>query len=323
MTENKISDNPDSSTALFRVRRWWADLPGNTRGAIWILGAAIVFTAMTSLIKLAGQDLHVTQILLIRQVVMTGMVLPVIVRDFPGSLITRHPMLHVARVVLAATAMLCGFTAIIHLPLADATAIGFAKAFFLTIFAILFLKETVGIRRWAATIVGFIGILVMVRPTGAESFNIYGLYAVAGAAAAGLVMTIIRKLSQVEAATTILTYQAVFVGLIMLVPAIWYWQTPTFGDWMLLLAIGVVSYMAQYANIRAFREGEATAIASLDYTRLLYATLMGGILFAQWPDRNTILGAGIVIAAALYTVQREARLGRKLARASDGRGYSN
>ncbi len=302
---------------------WWAGLAGNVRGAIWILLAGFLFTIMAGVIKSLGQRLHVTEILLFRQVVMTAIVAPVIIRGFPGSLKTDHPGLHAGRIIFAMTAMLAGFTAIIHIPLADATAISFARSFFITLFAIIFLKEVVGVRRWTATIVGFIGVLVMLRPTGTDALQVYGFIAAGGSAAAGMAITIIRKLSQWETPTTILSYQAIAVGLLMAPPAIWFWITPTAEEWMLLVLLGVVSYLAQYANIRAFRNGEATAIVPLDYARLVFATAIGVIIFSEWPDLSTYVGAAIIITASLYTVHREARQNRRADELGDRRDYTD
>ena len=108
--------------------------------------ASMVFSVMAVLIKLLGQHLHITQILLVRQIGMTILVAPAILKNFPGSLRSERLGLQLLRVVCALVAMLCGFTALIYLPLADATAIFFAKSFFVTILAVIFLGETVGAR---------------------------------------------------------------------------------------------------------------------------------------------------------------------------------
>ena len=125
-------------------------LPGNVRGGLWLLFAGLFFVTMSSLIKEVGRTIPVLEILLVRQIVMGITVAPALARSFPNSLKTSHLKWHLMRVAGALTAMICGFTALVHIPLADATAIGFAKSFFVTIFAILLLKETVGIRRWSA-----------------------------------------------------------------------------------------------------------------------------------------------------------------------------
>lgn len=306
-----------------KLTRMTANLPSNTIGALWILLAAFLFSIMVTMIKFLGQDLSVFQILVVRQAIMLAIVAPTILRGLPGSLATKRPGLQLTRILFASTAMLCGFTAIIEMPLADATAISFSKTFFITIFAIWLLGETVGVHRWGATIIGFLGVVLMLRPDGEGLIDPYALLAIAGAACAGMVMIVVRILTRTDPPVTILTYQAFGVGLIMAAPAVYTWQAPTLGQWGLLLVIGIISWAAQMANIRAFKAGEATAIASLDYTRLLYATIFGALIFSQWPRMETLIGAAIIIAASIYTVRREAKRGRELARASDGRGYNS
>lgn len=277
---------------------------------------------MVVIIKLLGRDFHVTQILLVRQVIMTIIVAPALLKGFPGALRTNQPGLQLVRIAFALTAMLLGFTAVIELPLADATALNFAKAFFVTIFAVIILKETVGARRWGAVAVGFIGVLIMMKP-GTEAFSVYGIMAVISAGCAGLVMVIIRLMSRTDSATTILSWQAVGVGLAIAIPGIYFWQTPTPTQWMLLICMGGISYVAQMANIYAYKFGEASVLASLDYMRLLYATALGYLIFETLPGVTTWIGAGIIVAASIYTVWREAKRKQELVRSSAGRGYSN
>lgn len=174
------------------------NLPSNTIGALWILLAAFLFSIMVTLIKLLGKDLTVFQILVIRQGIMLAIVAPKILSGLPTSLATKRPGLQLTRIVVAATAMLCGFTAVIELPLADATAISFSKTFFLTIFAIWLLGETVGVHRWGATIVGFLGVVLMLRPQGDGLIDPFALLAIAGAACAGLVMIVVRLLTRTD-----------------------------------------------------------------------------------------------------------------------------
>ena len=264
---------------------------------------------MAMLIKLAGSQLHVTQIILVRQLVMVAIMTPTMAKTFPDSVKTQRPGLQLTRIAVALVAMLTGFTALINMPIADATAIGFAKSFFVTIFAILILKETVGIRRWAATLVGFCGVLVMLQP-GTNGFSVYGVYAAIAAIAAGLVMVILRLLSRTETPSTILIYQAVGVGLVLMLPGIYFWKAPSAGEWLLLLAVGVTGYWSQMSNILAYKLGEASLLAPLEFTRLIYATIIGIAVFGDYPNKSTVIGALIVVCASAYTIHRESRLKR-------------
>lgn len=304
------------------ISRRFDGLSGNLKGAVLIGFAAFGFALMTLLIKMVGERLHVTQILFVRQVIMMLIVMPKVINHFPGCLKTARLDLQLVRVAFALVAMLTGFYAVIHMPLADAVAIGFAKSFFVTIFAIIILHETVGIRRWAAVAIGFIGVVVMMRP-GSDGFDPISVFALIGAAAAGFVMVIIRKLSATDEPVTILSYQAFLVGLCIAIPAFIYWQPPTIWEWALLLGVGIISYGAQMLNIYAYKFGEASVLASLDYVRLLYATFFGWLVFETLPGPYTWIGAVVIIGASLYTVQRERLRGQILARSPDGRGYTN
>jgi len=266
--------------------------------------ASLVFSIMALLIKLLGQNLHITQILLVRQIGMIIMVAPAILRNFPGSLRSERPGLQLIRLLCALIAMLCGFTALIHMPLADATAIFFAKSFFVTILAVFFLSEAVGVYRWSAVLVGFIGVMIMLQP-GTDNFSIYGLASLAGAAGAAAVMITLSLLSRSDSTDTILIYGSVGVGLVMILPGIYFWQQPTLVEWLLLASVGVVSYFGQKLNILAYKHGEASLLASLDYVRLLWATLFGYLIFDQFPDGSVWLGVSIVIAAAIFMIYRE------------------
>ncbi|MBU2533622.1 MAG: DMT family transporter, partial [Alphaproteobacteria bacterium] len=259
--------------AEFAVK--WRHLPGNVRGGLYMLLGSFFFAVMVVLIKLAGQRLHVTEILFFRQLTMLLLAAPVILRNFPGALISARPDLQIVRVSIAFLAMLLGFTSIIHLPLAEATTLNFAKTFFVGILAILILGEVVGVRRWAAIFLGFSGVLVIAWPQEGGDINVYTVMAVASAAAVACVMTLMRMIAQIDKPVTILSYQAIGVGALMIPPTIWFWKTPSLADILLVVAIGIVSSIGQLCNIQAFKAGEASAIAPLDYVRLIYALVLG------------------------------------------------
>ena len=282
----------------------------------------MLFSVSVALIKYTGERIPVVQLLFLRQMGMLLMLGPALTTDFRNTVKTQRPFLQLTRVLFALIALFGGFTAVVNMPLADATAIGFAKSFFVTLFAVVILKERVGVFRVGAVLVGFAGVAIMLNP-GAAGFNQYGLYALAGAAAAGLVMVIIRLLSRTESSNSILCYQVFGVGVVTLIPTIIVWVPPTPMEWCLILAIGITSFFAQRANIFAYAHGEASLLASLDYVRLLFATIIGYFLFQQLPATSTWIGASIIIVAALFTVYREAKRQQVITRGPGGRGFNN
>jgi len=283
----------------------WRALPGNVRGGLWILLATFFLSIMVALIKIAGQHMHVTEILFFRQLIMLLPAMPVLLNNFPQALITRRPGLQAIRLVAAFFGMLCGFSAIIYLPLAEATTLSFAKTFFVGILAILLLGEVVGVRRWSAIGFGFLGVVIIAWPGEGASFNIYSLMAIGSAMAVAVVMITLRQLAQVDRPVTILAYQAIGVGLMMLPPAIYFWTTPTLAEIGLLVLIGILTSIGQLCNIQGFKAGEASAIAPLDYARLVYAIIFGYLIFNEWPEPRVFVGSGMIVAAAIYTLHRE------------------
>jgi drug/metabolite transporter (DMT)-like permease len=301
-----ITTAPLSRQARAQAR--WAAMPGNFQGGILYLVAAIILIVMLTLIKLVGQRLHVTEILFFRQLTMVAISLPAIIGGFPGSLRSKRVDLQLARVGLAFGAMLLGFTAVIHLPLAEATTLGFTKTFFMTILGIFMLGEVVRARRWTALAVGFGGALIILWPSGEGGLNIYGLASIASACMVALVMVLIRKLSQVDKPLTILSFQAIGVGLLMFVPMLWFWQTPTLREAGLLALIGGFAVAGQYINILALKAAETSSLAPLDFVRLVFAGALGWMIFSEWPEDRVFIGAAVIVGAALYTLHRERRV---------------
>ena len=298
-------DSPDASSPRTDLMKRWSELPGNVRGGILFLLGSAIFSVMMALIKLAGQRLHVTEILFIRQVTMVAIAAPMIAAGWPDSLRSARPWLQISRVGFAFLAMILGFSALIHLGLAEVTIISFSKAFFTTLLAIILLGEIVRVPRWVALGLGFLGVLFVMWPEEGQAISIWHVAALASAFCVSAVTVIIRILAQVDRPVTILTYQAVGVGLLMVPPAIYFWQWPTLMEWILLIAIGALSVAAQYLNILAMKAGEASAIAPLEYTRLVFTTLLGLWLFMEWPEMRDWIGAIIIVGAALYVLHRE------------------
>ena len=287
------------------LRQRWLALPGNLRGSLLIILSTLVATVMVSFIKVLGERMSVVQILFLRQLMVLAVLAPGVARDFPGVFRTQHCKLHGLRICVSAIAMVTGFTAFVHLPLAEATAIGFARTLFTTVLAVLILHESVGPRRWSATVLGFIGVLVIVQP-GPEGVNYYALLAILSALLVALLMIFLRTLSQVDRPITIMTYQAVFLTVVMAGPAAYYWVTPNLDDLILVAGAGGLMSLVQWLNIKAYAVGEAAAIAPMDYFRLFFATLIGVWFFAEVPTVWTFLGAVIILASSAYTMRRNA-----------------
>ncbi len=283
-------------------------LPGNARGALWIILGCIMFSAMTVVVKFLGGSFDSFQLAFFRALFGLFAVLPFFLRYDMGLVRTERLGMHLARSLCGACAMLCGFYAITHLPLADAVSISYARALFLIPLAVLFLGEVVRLRRWTATAIGFVGVIVMMRPGG--DIELATWVAVIGAFLVAVVTIMIKKLSTTEWPETLLLYFGVISSLVALGPALLVWRTPTLVELAFLMAIGTLGAAGQYCIIRGYRSGEATALLPFDYTRLICAGVIGFLWFAEILDAWTLTGAAIVVGATLYIGIREARLGK-------------
>lgn len=289
-----------------RLRAWWTAASPNLRGSVYMLSALLVYAVMVGAIKYIGGVVPLVQILLIRQIIMSLIILAFSAGSLRLMMRTKRPGLQVLRGVLTLIAMLCGFTAVIQIPLAQATAIGFSQVLFVTIAAVVILKEVVDARRWAATIIGFIGVLIMLRPT-SEGLDFYALMAVAGALFGAGITVSVRMLAGSERTDTILIWQGMVLIAALALPA-WLWWVPLDAtQWFWLIVLSLFGTAGQWLITRAYQVGEAAALAPLDFSRLILASFTGFVFFAEIPALSTWIGAAIVIAATLYTIRKNAR----------------
>jgi len=196
--------------------------------------------------------------------------------------------------------------AIRHMPLADITVIMFASPLFLTALAPRFLGEQVGWRRWTAVIVGFLGVMVMIRPGGGIILLPALLAILATLVHAGRDI-ITRHLAKTETTNGIMFVSTLCISIGGLATLPFGWRMPDAGGLGLLLFTGVLQGIGQYFMVSAFRYGEAVVIAPFRYFALIWATLYGFLMFGDVPGVNTLAGAGIVIASGLFILYREAR----------------
>ena len=290
---------------LKRILTHWQSLGGNVQGSIWIILASLFGAVMGGVIKFVGQRIPVFEILFIRQICVLLIISPLLLRNPIKLFKTNKLKLHVMRGTFAAIAMITGFTALVHLPLAEATAISFAQTLFTTLLAIIFLKEAVGIRRWSVTIVGFIGVLIIIRPSTA-SINEYAILALISSLFVAGIIIVLRRLAQTDNPSTIMAYQSLFVTVIMSGPAFYLWIMPTWLELALTLMIGVLMSAMQWVRIQGMKVAEAASVAPFEYIRLIFATLIGIIIFSEIPTIWTVTGSAIIIGSTLYTLKRNA-----------------
>lgn len=281
-------------------------MSNNLQAALWALLATALFTIVAAMAKIAVADYHVLQILFIRQFIVFLSVLPPVATTFPESLKTRQPHVHALRLTGAFVALSAGIWAVAVLPLTTAITLAFAQVFFVALLARKFLHEPVGVHRLSAVAIGFVGVVVVMRPGIGGFIDLNALIPVAGALAAAVAITSVRRLSQTESTATLLAYQSVFVGAMAGLPLIWLWVTPDRPGFILLVSIGILATVAQWAGVKALRLGEASMIGNIEYMKLIYAAILGYVLFSELPDVFTIAGALIIVGASVYIFHREA-----------------
>ncbi len=195
-------------------------------------------------------------------------------------------------------------TALRFLPVAEASATGFVAPLLVTALSIVFLNETVGVRRWIATAVGLAGVLIILRP-GSSAFHPVALLPVVSALAWAATLVMTRLASGREAAITTMTYSSL-VGVAVLsalVPLVW--VTPTWHDILFGLLVGLASTMGQWIVVLAFRYAGASVLAPFSYVQLVWASLLGFLVFGEVPDAWTVTGAIVIVGSGLYTAHRE------------------
>lgn len=282
----------------------WQRLPANARGAIWILAGCLVWACNDALVKAVGRDIHPLQIAFIRYSVGIVCLSPIILRLGTAGLKTTRPGFHAGRIVIAMAGQLLAYYAIINMVLADVTALNFTRPLFVTLLAAILLGEAVSTKRWAATMVGFMGMLIMVRP-GHSAFDPVSLAAIGSAFLFSVSLVMVRIVAPTEPPARILIYYHIGAAVICAVPAMLLWHQPTALQWGLLVAIGVMTTIGMWCFVSGYSVGESSIVGPIEYTRLIFATAIGFVVFAELPGAWAVSGALIIVAAALV-IAREA-----------------
>ena len=280
------------------------------RAALLMLGSTLAFGLMAIAIRYATRYVPTQEVAFFRNAFGLLALLPMLIRPGSAPLKTQQLPRYFLRSAIGLASMLCAFWAIGHLPISQAISLSYSTPLFVTIAAVLWLGETVRMRRWAAVIIGFIGVLIIVRP-GSTSFTPGTLVALGAAVLSSLVAIQIKQLTRVDSADTVVFYTYVFWVPLSLVPALFVWVWPTGLAWVWLVATGVLGTLGQLLWTRALRLGEVSALTPISFMQLPLVSLLGWLLFNETLDRWTVIGAGIILGANAYIAHREAVLARR------------
>lgn len=282
------------------------------RAFLFMLLAINLLPFMNVAAKFLSGDYHTVQVVWARY---TGHLVFVLLMFMPRRglklLWASKPGVHIIRSILMFVATVCFFTALRFIDVPTASAINFTSPLIVTALAAPFLGEVVGLRRWTAVAVGFVGALIIIRPGGGETH--WAMFLVFGTALCYATYQIFtRKFAAADPAETSITYIAIVGAVISSIALPFYWVTPvSILDAALFALLGFIGGLGHYFVIRAFQYGEASVLAPFNYGQLVMAVVVSYFVFGTFPDVWTFVGGGIIVLSGLYITYREAVHGRK------------
>ena len=280
-----------------------ADRP--LRGIALLLLSTVFLGTSDATSKYLSKTLPSVEIAWVRFLIFALVMIPAMMPGSPiFALRTQRPVLQIVRGIALLGSSVLFISGLRFLPIAEASATSFVSPLFVTALSIIFLSEKVGLRRWLATAVGLVGVLIVLRP-GTSAFHPAAFFPVVSAFAWAWCLILTRLMSGQERAVVTMTYSSIvgFTVLCAMVPFVW--VTPTWHDILFGAIIGVTSTAGQWIVVLAFRYADASVLAPFSYVQLLYATLLGFVIFGEVPDAWTISGAAVIVASGLYTAHRE------------------
>ena len=274
------------------------------KGIAFMLASTLLAAVMNSAARYISQSVHPFELIFFRNLFAFFFVLPFLWRVGFGALRTERPWMHAGRASLNVINMMFWFTAISLAPLAEVVALGFTAPIFATILGVLIVKEVVGIRRWSAIVVGFIGAVVVLQP-GFDTVQLgHGLVLMAAMMWAAILL-IIKSLSRTESSITIVAYMSILMTPLSLIPALFVWVWPTWTELGWLAVIGISGGAAQYLLTQSFHEADISVVMPFDFAKLVWIALIAYIAFAEVPTLTTWIGGAIIFASGLYIARRE------------------
>jgi drug/metabolite transporter (DMT)-like permease len=273
------------------------------RAITLVLGAAMIFACAAACVKALQGGVPLAQVVLARSIFSFPVMLPLVWRAGGWSALrTQDPMAHAGRILWGLIGMAGTFHGYAALPLASVTALGFTMPLFLTLLAVPMLGERIDGRRLAAVLVGFVGVMVMLRPGGGAPGQWLDYLAVLAAALAwALAMISIRRMGEAgESGVAIVAWFAIGCSVVSVVFAWPVWIWPSAAQWALLVGVGVISAVAQLLMTEAYRRGDTTLVAPFEYSAILWTTLLGVLVWGEAPDGFDAMGIAILVGCGLY-----------------------
>ncbi len=273
-------------------------------GILWMLGTMLMFVSMDTCAKILVASYPTMQVVWGRYFFQVVILVIVLAPRLPSVLKTESLPFQLLRSLFLLGATLCFFTGLETVQVAEASSIMFTAPLMVTLMAPFVLREKVGVRRILSVLIGFIGALVIIRP-GFDAMEIGAFWIVGAAACYACYQISTRALSQQDSVVTTLFYSALLGSLIMSAILPFHFQTPDVQGWALMALAGLFGTLGHFCMIKAFTHAEASQVAPYSYSSLIWATILGFLLFGDLPDVWTYIGAVIVVCSGLYILQRE------------------
>jgi drug/metabolite transporter (DMT)-like permease len=290
------------------LRPRWQPAP-TTRAALWMLLSGFCSVIMNVLIRVASDGMHPFEVTFFRCLFGLAVMLPFIIRAGPGLFRSQRIGYFTLRAGVGLVSMLTWFYGILFVPLATATAVNFTAPLFSTLGAALVLHEDVRLRRWTAVVIGFVGVLVIIRP-GAQTLDINLLLILLSAATAAMNNLTVKYLSRTERPNTIVAFFVMYLTPLSLIPALFVWSWPDPQTLIALIALGAFGTLGHLSVARAYAAADASACAPFEFVRLPYAAAIGYLMFGEVTDAWTWIGAAVIAGSAMYVAYREAHVAR-------------
>lgn len=292
-------------------------LPAAVRGGLWMMAAALAFTVMTTMIRRVAVDIHPFEIAFVRAAVNLLLMLPYAMRVRRTLFRAQGQGIYALRGAIGLVFLMSYFSGAAMIPLANSQSLIFTSPLFASVLAVLLLGEVVHIRRIAALLTGFAGALIILRP-GLMEFGIGAALVLIGAMANAASNVIVKHKTRTDAPDTVVFYLALYVTPLILVPALFVWTWPNLEQLLWMVAIGVCATLNQMFLSRAFATADVTVVLPFDFSRLLFAIVIGYLVFAELPDMWVWVGAVVIFGASVYLAHREALAARRGAKPAGG-----
>ena len=277
------------------------------RVAMLVVSAAGSLSAMHAIVRFLSPSIHPFELAFFRSLFGFIVILPLLLRGGIDSVRTHQPRLQMLRGVVSIAAMMSWFYGLSMVPLAEATALSFTNVIFGSLAAIIFLREKMTMARGIAVFIGFVGVLVILRP-GFVQMDIGVVCVLFSALCWGCSVVIVKQLGRTDAAVSIVAWVGIQLSILSLPFALSVWVWPTMEEWLWLSLLGTLATIGHLCMVQGLKLADAMTIFPLDFTRLIWASFFGLFIFSESPDVWTFVGAGIIVISGTFMLSREDRI---------------